>query len=170
MKKLDESILFEIKQKFFNEIPHPKLIKKEITKISSNLDFIDQIDQHSDSRELNTYLNAYLTDLLKLKLAIANSKETIQLYTSLKELYILQNSMISKLASYVAKSDDLPLGHLKLSGSIDAFKIVQELKSTSTEESEISEYIWQEISNKNIEDFTVITNECLRAFKIKMNG
>ena len=95
---LTEDQLFEIKGKFLQQIPHPKLIQKQIDRLRDyKLNDITQgtIELDEDAN-LSVFLEQYISNTLALKLEIANSKDGKILFLSLVNLKELQERLIKK--------------------------------------------------------------------------
>src|SRR5690606_15342617 len=92
--------IFEIKQKFLREIPHPKLIMKQINRLDEQPVSEEEVVKIDFSDGLLLFLEQYMSTLLEIKLKIANAAEAVELRKYLINLYFLQQQLITNLSVY----------------------------------------------------------------------
>lgn len=157
---MKEEQLFEIKQKFLQIIPHPKLIQKQI-------DRLKEFEQKEDEQgfieiDLNASLASifeqYISELLKLKLKIANSTGGTELYINLCNLKKAQNNLIKSLISYYPENCVVDDSSVKQSDPFDVYALLKELQEEKINENEIKDYLC-----KQFEADTVMLSELAKA-------
>lgn len=165
--------LFEIKQKFLREIPHPTLINKYFKMTGSNLteglvfDSLKLVDELQEL-ELTVFLTHYLEDLMKLKLALSNASEKITLNGLIERVFYVQFNLLWKLASYLPEEDVLE-EDVKVSTSIDPHLILKFVKERNLQEKEIKGYLCAELAGNDKNESPVLI-DFIRARKIIRNG
>lgn len=165
--------IFEIKQKFLREIPHPKLILKQIRLLETKARLNQPLtveDLHlaniPNQQELTVFLENYITETLRLKKDIANASDPNQLKTELVGLYQSQIQFLQKVASYLPQKPIYPDEEIKMSDPIDAYQFLKRIQLLNLQENGINTYLCKEIENANKTTFDIITISCLRAQKI----
>lgn len=153
---MSEQLIFEIKQKFLREVPHPKLIQSSIDRLGrltdEALEVVPIVSRSVDS--CTNFLNDYLTDLGSLKLAISNAASAQDLRSNLAALKFMHLELIDYLSelSKNLPDDYLPESEVKLSTSIDAYAILRFLKARFKNDNEIKEYL-RSLDSKEENDF-----------------
>ena len=167
MDNLEE--LFEIKQKFLRVTPHPKLIKKQIDKLDKLVQEENDIriitSELDTSSSLADYLENYIAKILKIRLEIANAKEAVCLKNNLKELLLLQESLILKLASYAEEIEITQFDNVKMSDDFGAYAILKFIRVENIEENKIKPYLYTQI-NTDLKTEKPLLIACVRAKKI----
>lgn len=165
--------IFEIKQKFLREIPHPKLILKQIRLLENKAQLrqpftIDdvQLTNTPNQQELTFFLENHITETLQLKKSIANASDPNQLKAELLGLYQSQIQFLQKLASYLPEKPAYPNEEIKMSDPIDAYQVLKRIQLLNLQENGINTYLCKEIETENRTTFDIITISCLRAQKI----
>ena len=140
---MTEEQLFEIKQKFLQVIPHPKLIQKQIERLKKfELDGIP-IKEIALQRKgtLQNFLSDHISESLNMKLKIANAKNGGDLYQYLCVLKKQQNLLIQKLISYFPQNVEVNDSSIKQSDPFDTYVYLKELKDQNVKENEIKDYL-----------------------------
>lgn len=176
MSNLDlREILFEIKQKFLREIPHPKLILKQIRilerkgEISPAFDENNQLDAVNREFELVAFLEKHIQKELQLKYEVSRSETYLQLRNTLVELYQNQYQLFKKLQSYLPQKETYLDEDVKMSDPFDVYEILKSIKRLDLKESEIKAYICVELDTET-KNFTTVITTILRANKIIAHG
>ena len=167
MKELTADQLFEIKQKFLQEIPHPKLIQKQLDKLtfyqsttSSNSSL-----KEAEDMELTPFLAWYIQELMDVKLQISNASDGLKLYEAIDQLLQIHNLLIKKLYNYFPENTSAKDEQIKQSDAIDAYIIWKELQSSKVTENEIKDYLCSQFEQET-ESYSEFTKAVLRARKI----
>jgi hypothetical protein len=170
LKQLSSEQLFEIKQKFLQQIPHPKLIRKQIMVLERDaVNEINAVLPLNSKNDLLVFFEGYMASLLSLKLSISNSKTADILRKDLIELLALQNSLIEKLASYYpTKGVDMAF-KVKQSDPFDVYAFKKELEANELTENEIKNYLCQQVKNKENSGISELTKAVIRARTILEN-
>lgn len=154
-----EEELFQLKQKFLREIPHPKVIasyhKRTGEILNSNVILNTNLG-------LIEFLKEYSRELMPIKLKIAHAKNKTDFGIGLNFLYGLQMDLIGKLASY-ASINTSEFREIKVGAPIQNHRILQFLKERELKENSINEFIEKELASKEIANFTVLTENVIRA-------
>jgi thymidine phosphorylase len=165
---MDDQQLFELKQKFLREVPHPTIIKNHIKRLDNSIGADEQINAvfvESES-ELENFLLEYQAKLMPIKLEVANGKGPEQLANSLLKLLKLQQNLIRKLGSYEIDSQSEKFKEIKLSTAFDTHKLMKFLRSDNIKESEINAYLWTAFEQSNRTEYSILTEAVVRAKKI----
>ena len=163
---LSNQDLFEIKQKFLREIPHPKLILKQINKLSGQKD-ISGLTEMDPKIDLKDYLKEYLNQLMPLKLNISNARSEMDLKRALQQLYCLQNGLIQKLYTYFTTDVEIDDSEIKQSAPMDVYIYLKEIESQNVKESDIKNYLCRQFKNDQFNKFTDLAKAVLQARKIE---
>ncbi len=165
-EKLD---FFQLKQKVLGEFPHPKLIAKYANQAAkkvgiSNFSFVKPVFNRHDVPIIH-YLENQLNDALDLKKRIAQAQDYRLLNNLLIELYALQYSLFQQLKSYLPSEVNFDDEHLKISLSIDVYRLISLIRERNLNENEIKPYLYKRIVTKEW-DSDELTEIFLRANKI----
>ncbi len=167
--------LFDTKQKFLREIPHPTLIIKHLKAAAKNADLPPAvypsfaINVEVDASPLKVYLEVTIQNQLTLKHKISLAQSFADLHAALLELLKLQLQFFTKLASYITPPIPNDLKFIKLSEPTDPYELLKTLNSQKLEENEINHYLCSEMKTANFHQNLLVIG-CLRAFKIKEHG
>lgn len=170
--------LFDIKQKFLREIPHPKLIRKQIWQIrvkgklgeKEELPYSEIIlNKEEKSRGLEEFLDGYIKAVLMLKHQVSQATDYSSLETVLISLFSGEIKMLKKLQTYLEVSNEYPDGDIKMSAPMDQYQILKRIRELKLNENEIKPYLCKQIEADSNE-FDVLTRSCLQANKILMHG
>jgi len=170
--------LFEIKQKFLREIPHYKLIAREIKSIEFKCkirptDFEEiqsiKINDSIKKEHLKDYLENHINAELALKHKIALTETFKGLNDHLKVLYQLKIQLLKKLQSYLQVSNNLPDKDIKMSTIIDPYKVIKTIDELMLDENQIKDYLCDKLTVVK-PDFDPLLEACLRANKIILHG
>lgn len=170
--------LFEIKQKFLREIPHPKLIAKQIKLIDKQL--VDQPEGQYDikafrlgteaqNQSLIAFLEDHIQQILGLKHRISSANDYKQLKIRLVDLWIEQSKLIHKLNHYIPDEHGYEDNHIKQSKPFDAYGILKIIQGENLKENEIKPYLCTLIG-KETGASNLFLDACLQANKIIRNG
>ena len=163
---MTEEELFEIKQKFLREIPHPKLIQKQINHLNEKrTDEVLLENPIDESKDILSFFNNYIRILLALKLKIANAKDDNELYGFLKELYQLQLTLIKYLSDLLPEKIDFDDRNIKQSDPFDIYVYVKELKDQNVKENDINDYLCGQFELEPVR-YSELAKAVLRARKI----
>ncbi|MEX1001837.1 MAG: hypothetical protein WDZ35_06970 [Crocinitomicaceae bacterium] len=170
MESISEEELFQIKQKFLQHIPHPKLIRKQLRLLSR---FVNKETKPEQNKlpldmELGDYLNQYTALLLQLKLKIANTRNAEPLFSYLNELLNLHERYIQKLLTYLPDCD-YDESSIKQSDPFDAHTLSTELKANTLSDNEIMPYLCKQFSGCTANDYSELGKAVIRAKKILEN-
>lgn len=166
--------LFEQKQKFLREIPHPKLILKEmkiLKRIKPELDLIeltfDQVEMNTEQKSVSlvSFLDSHIQNELFAKQKISQSLDILPLFQALHTLFKHQVLLLKKLQSYlpvIAKDADK---EVKMSAPFDTYNMLKRIHELNLKENEIKDYLCN-IINVQEKPLDVIVINCLRANKI----
>lgn len=166
--------LFEQKQKFLREIPHPKLILKEIKKLEQLLSLQEKnqlnysvvvLTEEVLMQELVVFLEGYISDQLQLKHKVSIAQSASELYAVLTSLYQFQVALLKKLQCYVPQKVMIDDKEIKMSNSIDAYNILKRIRELNLKEKEIKDYLCDVIKAQK-KPFDTLVENCLRANKI----
>lgn len=166
---MTEEELFQIKQKFLREIPHPKLISKHIDRLAEVQSDSRELIALETGLELKMYLEKYLQDTLALKLRIANAASAKILRSELLSLYRVQLGLIQKLYQYYPQNAAYEDDHIKQSEAFDVHALIKELNREKISENQINNYLYQQF-NEAPESYSELTKAILRAAKIQNHG
>jgi len=170
IKELTIEELFELKNKFLREIPHPKLIYKAIKSIELHANSPEYADLSVGSTLFET-IEHYGAKVLNLKLKISQSKSSVELLTALKELNIEHMRLIKKLSEYVNDEDVAHFPDIKQSGAVDYYIIKKAQSNFPKQDNEIKEYLCKEFNAQNEgQDPNPILVPFIRAKKIVNHG
>ncbi|MFT4600781.1 MAG: hypothetical protein ACI857_000958 [Arenicella sp.] len=169
--KLDEQELFDIKQKFLREIPHPILIQKQIDRLSKKAeDSFGHQEVEFSQRELESFLKEYTLVLMPIKLSVSNAQTGEALRRALSSLLFCQNKLISKLSEYVIAFNSEKFKDIKMSTTIDVYAIQKFISENSLKESEINAYLCSAFEKADSESISILTESVVRAKKIEDYG
>ena len=143
---MSDQVLFEIKQKFLQQVPHPKLIQSSIDRLNRQLDEpfeLNKPEEQVSNEDLKEYLEVYLDRLLKLKLEIANAPSSHELISSLVKLKGLHMNFINSLSEWSSHlpEDYVPRTEIKLSDTVDAYEILRFVSGNFEDRNQIKEYL-----------------------------
>lgn len=180
MKQTEENrqILFEIKQKFLREIPHHKLIAKQIKQldVKFELDKValpslleTKLSEENHTLSLVDYLSAYIQINLKRKHQISLALEPLTLRNELIELIREQFQFLLKLNAYVVLEKEIDLSSIKISDSIDAYFVLKSILQLNLQENEIKNYLCDIIKIENGEE-SPLKEVFLRVHKTILHG
>lgn len=178
MNSTERTAIFEIKQKFMREIPHPKLIQKQIKRaetlgnLSAQQDLNYQqfsLNAAENEADLHTFLSQHIIETSQRKHKVTQAQTFDDLRNALIALYAHQLSLLLKLQNYVDSSWQIEDDKIKMSAPIDAYEILKRIRELNLDENEIKDYLCKEIMvEKRAIDVIVVT--CLRAHKILRHG
>ena len=166
--------LFEIKKRFLQEIPHPRLIVKAIQQLTKNYDLpeisLDSFQTNllgfqEKNEALLPFLERYLQKNLRTKHAISMAETPTKLRHSLRILLYEQWMLFLKLQAYLPEDANFPDQELKMSAPIEVYEVIKWIRHENLQESEIKNYLYTNIFEKSTE-FDSLTIACLRANKI----
>lgn len=178
---MTDSILFElfdIKQKFLREIPHPKLILKQIKKIEMNqgynapraLDYSSYpLTKSNEELTLVQFLDEHIHAGLGLKHQISLSNTYDQLKDSLAQLIDHQVQLMRKLKTYLPFMDSYPDQEIKQSKPLDPYAVLKLIQKQNLKENEIKNYLCI-LLKAGEENSNTLLEACLQANKILGNG
>lgn len=173
MNKLGELTnqqLFEIKQKFLREIPHPKLIVKQLKFLNVETPDLSE-GSYAEPEQLAENLNTYISNLMQLKLSISNAASGLDLGSNLVQLHALQSQLIAKLSSYCPESYELfEEDGIKQSDPFDVYSYIKELGTQGLQENEIKDYLCKQFELADPAQFTELAKGVVRARKIIAHG
>lgn len=171
-----EVALFAFKPKFLQQIPPIKItraIQKKIERVNSAYYFFYP-SSNSETIEvedilladLGSFLENHQLILSQLRLKITNSSNGESLLNLTSEFINHQIKLFIKLSTYL-KNDKIDLDNypIKLSEEINIYKLQVELKALQIGDTQISEYIRNQIENLNFEEFAYITQVVMNAEK-----
>ena len=167
LSNLSEEAIFEIKQKFLREIPHPKLIQKQINRLKEfelegMMRINYELDQHSD---LIDFFKQYIAALMTLKLNISNANDGVVLFRHLCNLKNLQETFIKNLTLYHPENCSGDDSEIKQSDPFDAYTYLKELQVQNVQENEIKHYLCTQFEQAP-ESYSELAKAVLRAKKI----
>ncbi|MEZ4923376.1 MAG: hypothetical protein R2780_09420 [Crocinitomicaceae bacterium] len=168
MALITEQDLFEIKQKFLREIPHPKLIQKQIDRLKA-FHCSEYVEHLEYEMELMPFMESYLGALMPLKLRISNAQSGDELLTALAQLQSFQLLLIKKLSAYYIYDVKVDDGSVKQSDPFDVYLYMKELQLANVKENEIKDYLWQQFAKNDPNLFSDFAKGVLRARKIEGN-
>jgi hypothetical protein len=166
--------LFEVKKIYLREIPHPKLIIKSIQQLTKKYSLsaisLDSFQQNAlgineKNEALLPFLERYLQKNLQIKHAISLAATPLSLRHFLWILLYQQWIFFQKLQQYLPENTNLPDQDVKMSSPTDAYEVIKWIQARNLEESQIKDYLYTNILEKNTE-FDSLTIACLRANKI----
>lgn len=167
---MDAYRLFEVKQKFLREIPHPLLIEQQLKRLdTAPVQKHPTVDVQLEGT-LENSLSTYLDKLMPLKLAISNAPSVRSLVVHLTQLYQLHRAMIERLATYCPPVEERELEAIKISPPFDAYAILTFLKTKAIDDSEIKPYLCYALTVVDRTRDSVLTTSVLRAKKIMSRG
>ncbi|UKN02672.1 hypothetical protein K6119_03985 [Paracrocinitomix mangrovi] len=174
MDKSEAELLFDVKQKFLREIPHPKLIQKQIDYLQVKFQLVetDNVFKPIDTASLVDFFEEYISLLMPLKLRVSNAKDAAKLNSQLLKLKHLQQNLIENLAALVEEIDfDIEkYSSVKQSEPFDVYQFSKELKEKALKtDNEIKDYLCQQIESKEAEELSELTKGVVRAVKILQN-
>ena len=170
--------LFNIKQKFLQIIPHPKLILKQINLIhikEGNLDSfpIDYtgilLPPEIENEKLADFLNKHIKTTLSLKHNIAMAANYAELKSDLLQMYTSQIVLLKKLKLYLEIGKNYADQAVKMSDPIDSYLLLKTIQQLNLEENEIKNYLCEQIKKEEL-DQNKISVHFLRANKIINHG
>ena len=175
MINTDESkmALFDLKQKFLRQIPHPRLIQSAMKKAARFDDQKYEEQTLSAVKLTKNQKDAYLTDFLEqailrelhLKHQISLANSFSKLIAALQDLYEHQVQLCWKLNGYMTVDfESTHLDAIKMSDPFDLYEILKAVDKGMSKEM-IQEEIKNELSQKTFEP-GVLATACLRAYKI----
>lgn len=164
----EEQLLFDVKQKFLREIPHPTIIRKNAERLASSvsleLNFEKQVLVTDVS--LENFLENTISELMTIKLKVSNSQNAEELAHSLLQLWKVQSKLIARLASYEIDNRHESFTTVKMSDPLDPYKILKYLRSSLIRESEINDYLCRAFEKLDSEPLSILTEAVVRAKKI----
>ena len=168
MEKITLEELFEIKQKFLRVIPHPTLIAKQLKKLGQPIELLKI--QEFNLKELKLTLDSYTTDLLNLRLAIANAQNSDFLVQELIKVYYLHWELLFTLAHYCPEDGSINSVDVKLSDAFDTYDLSKFIVTQGIQETEIKEYLCKDLMINAPFNCSPLLLAVLRAKKIVNNG
>ncbi|MBL7900005.1 MAG: hypothetical protein JNJ99_15805 [Crocinitomicaceae bacterium] len=167
-----EDFVFRIKSKFFQEIPHPKIIQKYIAQLDQKCGnvtpFVESVIDFG-SADLAYILKNYTQEIIQLKSHLAKETEVCKMKIILEKIHCLHWSVLLRLLTYLPSLESYPDKHLRQSQALNAFEMYRLIEKSGLKEDEIKTYICNEIQTVNPEIFSAITNGCLTSRKIVLN-
>jgi hypothetical protein len=175
----DESkmALFDLKQKFLRQIPHPKLIQSAIKKAARHhgSHYEEQtllsvkLNASHQQQLLADFLEETIARELRLKHQISQANSFGRLIEALEDLYLHQVQICLKLQSYVnVELSDQHKQAIKMSDPFDLYEILKSIEKEMTNEA-IQEVLQNELSQNTFEP-GVLATACIRAQKIIKHG
>lgn len=178
-----EELLFNFKGKLLQVIPPLKILEATIKKVerintahqtivateSIKNDISIDIDIHLP---LEKFLKTYQIKWSEVKLQLSSTENGKLFVLSIGLMVDLQKQLYLKLNSYI-ENDEVNLSDfdIKLSETIDVFKIQNHLKDLQLEDNKISEYIRKQINELNTEEMSYLSKSVLNSAKqIVFNG
>ncbi len=164
----DEQLLFDVKQKFLREIPHPTIIRKNAERLASSIkfDLVFETQTEALDDKLEEFLEATISELMSVKLKVSNSPDARELSQSLLELWKVQTKLIKRIADYDIGIKHEKFDAVKMSEPLDPYKILKYLKSSDISESEINDYLCVAFEKLDSEPLSILTEAVVRAKKI----
>lgn len=167
-----EEFIFRIKSKFFQEIPHPKIILKYIEQLNQKCHketaYVTSVIDFG-AADLVYVLKNYTIEILQLKSDLAKESDICNIKTILEKIYAIHWSVLMRLVRYLPHLELYPDQHLRQSQPLDAFAIYRFVEKSGLNEDEIKTYICKEIQMEKPENFSLLTNGCLTSRKIISN-
>lgn len=162
--------LFEIKQKFLREVPHPKLITAQLKRLGVS-DVVSHDKIKLSQQSLPHYLEKYLNDLMPLKLKISNANSKEELAELLLQLLHKQTRLIRVLASFYPDEVKMNDADVKQSERMDVYAVLKELQEHQLEsENEINTYLCKRLETAEKNDLSGLTRLVVQAKKIVNHG
>lgn len=166
---MTEEALFELKQKFLRDIPHPKLILKQIERLKvHDPEQFESVD-FEPNQPLREFLKEYIDAILDLKLKVSRAQEANVLSKQLIVLRCWQLELINKLSHYCPEREGVPDDEIKQSDPFDAYAYLKELNVSEIQENEIKNYLCARI-DQDPDAYSELLNGVLRARKIVEYG
>ncbi len=166
------AFIFRIKSKFFQDIPHPKIILKYIEQLNQKCEnktpFIESVIDFGGA-DLGYILRNYSKEILELRSELAKETDTCIMKIILEKIHAVHWSVILKLINYLPKLESYPDQHLRQSQAFDAFEMYRFIERAALKDDEIKTYICTEIEKDKPENFSVLSNGCLISRKIILN-
>ena len=169
--------LFDLKQKFLRQIPHPKLIRSAIQKamrkseIELEVPDLKAIHLTIDQKaaELIPFLEKAITRELAFKQQVAHARSFEDLSQSLLWLFKHQVKLCLKLQHFLpANHAELKDTDIKMSDPFDLYAILKSI-DTNQKDSEIQQQLLTEL-NQGTFEWSQLATACLRANKIIKHG
>ncbi|NOQ72040.1 MAG: hypothetical protein GQ574_08570 [Crocinitomix sp.] len=166
--------LFEQKQKFLREIPHPKLILKEmriLQRINPELDLtaltFEKIKMNADEKStpLESFLESHILNELLAKQKISQALDVSPLFEALHNLFKQQVLLLKKLQSYLPTIAEGIDKDVKMSVPFDTYNMLKRIRELNLKEKEIKDYLCNVIKAQE-KPFRILVENCLRANKI----
>lgn len=167
IKELSVEELFDVKNKFLRDVPHPKLIYKEIKAICPTAAYPNIVSPSTQS--LISFLESYGSDVLRLKLDISQSKNSTELLESLQQLLSVHLTFIHCLSNYIPDSLIEQFPTITQSGPIDYYPIKKTIKAEQLGETQIKQYLCEHLEKSQDGNLTVELISFIRAKKIVLH-
>ena len=170
--------LFDYKQKFLREIPHPRLLAQQAyqLRIKGKLDHTDKktyatvaLTPEDQAEDLMRFLENLIQEELRLKHQIAQAAGYEELVDTIERLFDLRVRFLLKLQSYLTPQASFPDEAIKMSTSMDVYAILKWIQTLNLKENEIKNYLCREIE-KGAQEADILVNSCLQANKILQYG
>ncbi|MFD1552332.1 hypothetical protein DNU06_11130 [Putridiphycobacter roseus] len=153
-----EQLLFDWKQKYLRDIPPIAVMKAQQTKITRLNEAMETFGVHFDLRPFtrvsldqtlsaSDYLKAYQQVLMPVKLNIANVSNGVELIHLLDHLISMEEGLLKRFSIYGNDLNYLDWSRVKISQGNMLFEIQQELIEKGLLESELLNYLRNEIKN-----------------------
>lgn len=170
IKDLNPEELFELKNKFLRDIPHPKLIFKAIKTIQPSA-ILPTYENSQVKADLFEHIEHYSSVLLDIKLRISQSKTSEELLPILNALLTEQMRLIWKLSQYILTDSFFGFDEIKQSGPIDYYLIKKSRALFPEADNKIKEYLCSELNaHENGSELNSLLVPFFRAKKIVQNG
>ena len=171
-----EQLIFDWKQKYLREIPPVAIIKAHQNKITRlneamlTFGFAFKQQAHAgivlaDTATSIDLLKNYQSTLMPIKLGIANATNGVILIQFLNDLVKLEEHLLYNLSVYGKDLAFSDWSLVKLSQSISVFDIQKEILDKGLHESEIMDYLRNEIKNNTFPFQSSLLNLVLKGIK-----
>lgn len=165
-------LLFEVKSKFFNGIPHPQLIRKYynllIVKSNLNREFKNEINLPEIS--IKEFVKIVYDRIIVLKNNVATENSVEALAMTINELYLVQYKLIEQLSTLYINSERVDWDKIKMSEPYNHYELVKFINNLGENNDEIKQYICNEIEGLPDTSWSVLTKAVLQSHKIIKHG
>ena len=165
---MTEELVFNIKQKFLQSIPHPKVLVKYRNQLSDAF-LLQKIEYKcGDKPQLVDFLENYSSHLSKVKLRIAHAIDQSELADAVNDLLELQLRLICELSK-----PNLPDNEgidVKVSEEIPAHEILKFIRMNNIQDEIINSFVANQNYSKEKANFDVLSLNILKAKRIVKNG
>ena len=160
---MERDLVFELKQKFLQKVPHPTLIQSAINRLDKNAVAKSTIVLKSKGSSLYL-LEEYIEKLLELKLKISQSTTSEELLPHLQLLKTMHIELIQHLAGFYSHFAIHPRweAQVKQSETVDAYEVLSFCRDRFANDNEIKEYLRE----LNSEEENLLLTQIVRSKKI----